>query len=40
MYTKAKPCIKINDSCMSDFFECNQGIRQEENLSPLLFAIF
>ena len=25
---------------MSDFFECNQGVRQGENLSPLLFAIF
>ena len=38
-YTKAKSCIKINDSCMSDF-ECNQGVRQGENLLPLLFAIF
>ena len=25
---------------MSDFFECNQGVRQGENLLPLLFAIF
>ena len=30
-YTKAKSYIKINDSCMSDFFECNQGVRQGEN---------
>ena len=40
MYTKAKSCIKINDSCMSDFFKCNQGVRQGENLSPLLFKHF
>ena len=40
MYTKAKSCIKINDSCMSDFFECNQRVRQRDNLSLLLFAIF
>ena len=40
MYTNAKSCIEINDSCVSDFFECNQGVRQGENLSPLLFAIF
>ena len=26
--TTAKSCIKINDRCMSDFFECNQGVRQ------------
>ena len=39
MYTKAMSCIKINDSYMSDFFECNQGARQGENLSPLLFPI-
>ena len=28
MYTKAKSCIEINDSCMSDFLECNQAVRQ------------
>ena len=27
MYTKAKFCIKINDSCMSDFLKCNEGVR-------------
>ena len=32
-------CIKINDSCMSDFFECNQGVRQGESLA-IVIAIF
>ena len=40
MNTKAKYCIKISDSCISDFFECNQGVRQGENISILLSAFF
>ena len=39
MYKDAKSCVKINN-CLSNFFPCNIGVRQGENLSPLLFAIF
>ena len=28
------------NNCMSDYFPCNIGVRQGENLSPLLFAIY
>ena len=30
----------ISDSCISDFFECNQGVRQGDNISILLFVFF
>ena len=39
IYSKAKSCIKSSKGA-SDFFRCNIGVRQGENLSPLLFAIF
>ena len=39
MYKDAKSCVKVNN-CLSKFFPCNIGVRQGENLSPLLFAIF
>ena len=39
LYEKAKSCIICNDN-MSDFFTCPTGVRQGENLSPLLFSIF
>ena len=39
MYSEAKSCIR-NKGEMSDFFSCNIGVRQGENLSPLLFSIF
>ena len=38
-YNGAKSCVKLNRS-MSDYFSCNIGVRQGENLSPLLFAIY
>ena len=39
MYEGAKSCIRHN-SQFSDFFACNVGVRQGENLSPLLFSIY
>ena len=39
MYDNAKSCV-VNDSMYSEFFGCNIGVRQGENLSPLLFAIY
>ena len=39
IYAKAKSCIRINKEC-SDYFPNILGVRQGENLSPLLFALF
>ena len=39
LYDKAKSCVKTRDG-LSSLFHCNVGVRQGENLSPLLFAIF
>ena len=39
IYKKAKSSVKINDK-ISNFFSCNIGVRQGENLSPILFAIY
>lgn len=39
MYRKAKSCIRVNGK-FSNTFPCNTGVRQGDNLSPLLFAIF
>ena len=39
LYNKAKSCVK-NGGELSDFFNCEVGVRQGENLSPLLFAIY
>ena len=39
LYKHAKSCIKM-DGKISEYFNCNVGVRQGENLSPLLFAIF
>ena len=39
MYENAKSCLKLNHE-ISDSFHCNIGVRQGENLSPLLFAIY
>ncbi len=41
LYTRAKSCVKISGSNdQSNFFASNVGVRQGENLSPLLFALF
>ena len=40
MYEKAKSSVALTAEAQSDFFTCNIGVRQEENLSPLLFSIY
>ncbi len=39
MYANPKSCVQL-DSDLTDFFICNIGVRQGENISPLLFSIF
>ena len=39
MYANAKSCIKSGHK-ISEFFTCDRGVRQGENPSPLLFAIY
>ena len=39
MYLEAKSCIKA-DGSISNFFDILTGVRQGENLSPTLFAMF
>ena len=39
MYENAKSCIFVN-GVKTDYFPCNVGVRQGENLSPLLFSLY
>ena len=39
MYQGIKSCITFNGS-QSSLFPCLRGMRQRENLSPVLFALF
>ena len=39
MYQNIKSCVRVNSEC-SPIFSCNVGVRQGENLSPLLFSLF
>ena len=39
LYQNTKACIKLNNS-ISPTFSCNIGVRQGDNLSPLLFSLF
>ena len=39
MYSEAKSCVRAGGS-LSSFFRCTAGVRQGENLSPILFAIY
>ena len=40
MYHGAKSCVRANTGELSGFFKCTAGVRQGENLSPVLFAIY
>jgi hypothetical protein len=39
LYEKAKSCV-MTKNVTSELFNCSIGVRQGENLSPLLFALF
>ena len=39
LYQNTKACVKLNNK-LSQSYRCNVGIRQGDNLSPLLFALF
>jgi len=39
MYSNIKSCISYNNN-VSDYFNCEIGVRQGENLSPFLFSLF
>ena len=39
IYATAKSCVMVDGAC-SDFYSMSIGIRQGENLSPILFALF
>ena len=39
LYQNTKACVKLNNK-ISQSFRCNVGVRQGDNLSPLLFALF
>ena len=39
LYSNTKSCVKINE-LRTEWFETLQGVRQGDNLSPTLFALF
>lgn len=39
MYKNWKSCVKV-DNKLTEFFECNLGVKQGDNLSPALFNIY
>ena len=40
MYNLAKSCVSLPDDSVSSMFQCDVGVRQGENVSPLLFSIY
>ena len=39
MYAEIKSCVLLN-GVKSEYFNCEKGVRQGENLSPLLFSLY
>ena len=39
MYENIKSCVKVNGTC-SNLFPCQIGLRQGENLSPVIFSLY
>lgn len=39
MYAEIESCISLNGS-KSEYFSCEKGVRQGENLSSLLFSLY
>ena len=39
MYSNIRSCVSLNGT-FSAFFNCEKGVRQGENLSPILFSLF
>jgi len=39
LYNDAKSCLRVNND-ISEYFSASRGVRQGENLSPLLFSIY
>ena len=39
LYSQAKACVNVSRQ-NSEYFSCNVGVRQEENLSMLLFSLY
>ena len=39
LYNAAKSCVTVNGQ-FSDYFSCSIGVRQGENLSPMLFSLY
>jgi hypothetical protein len=39
LYSDTESCVQLND-VYTDWFQCNTGVRQGDDLSPTLFALF
>lgn len=39
LYSNTESCVRLNDK-YTDWFRCSVGVRQGDNLSPTLFALF
>ncbi len=40
IYSQVKSCVQLNSKKLDFFFITNKGVRQGENMWPLLFALF